>query len=71
MNQIISNFIADGVDIISLRGEYEPIPTASFKLLKEHIPHIREKVIPNCGHAQFLNEQPDKYIRLLTEFLKN
>lgn len=67
----LGNISADGVDIISLRGEYEPIPTASFKLLKEHIPHIREKVIPNCGHAQFLNEQPDKYIRLLTEFLKN
>lgn len=66
----LGNISADGIDIISLRGEYEPIPTASFKLLKEHIPHIREKIIPNCGHVQFLNEQPDKYIRLLTEFLK-
>lgn len=66
----LGNISADGIDIISLRGEYEPIPTASFKLLKEHIPHIREKVIPSCGHVQFLNEQPDKYIRLLTEFLK-
>ena len=31
----LGNISADGVDIISLRGEYEPIPTASFKLLKE------------------------------------
>lgn len=67
----LGNISADGIDIISLRGEYEPIPTASFKLLKGHIPHIRERIIPNCGHVQFLNEQPDKYIRLLTEFLKN
>lgn len=61
---------ADNVDILSVRGEYEPIPKRSYELLRAQLPHIREKVIQGCGHAQFLNEQPDKYITVLTEFLK-
>ena len=67
----LGNISADGVDIISLRGEYEPIPTASFKLLKEHIPHIREKVIDflNVKYTFFLLSKRDKLVHFFQKFL--
>ena len=55
-------------EILCIRGEYEPIPEKSFMLLKKHLPNIKEKIIPDCGHAQFLHEHSEKYAELLSKF---
>lgn len=55
----------NGSRIVCVRGEYEPIPAKSYKLLKAHLKGLKEIVIPHCGHAQFLFERPDEYIELL------
>ena len=66
----LADSIECGSDILCVRGEYEPIPKKSFAMLKKVLPHIREKVIPNCGHAQFLNEHENEYAAFLTAYLQ-
>ena len=58
-----------GSSVVCIRGEFEPIPKESFRLLSEHLKNIREIIIPNCGHVQYLNEQPQKYLDMLNELL--
>lgn len=55
-------------DILCIRGEYEPIPEKTFVLLKQYLPHIKELVIPDCGHAQLLHEHGEMYCELADDF---
>ena len=55
-------------EILCIRGEYEPIPERSFALLKELLPQIRERVIPDCGHSQLLHEHSVEYYELMKEY---
>ncbi len=57
-------------EILCIRGEYEPIPEKSFKLLSEHLPQIKEMVIPELGHSQLLHEHSGEYIRLLEDYFQ-
>lgn len=67
--KLSNDLTADDLQILCLRGEFEPIPKRSFELLREHIPHIRERIIPGCGHAQYLYRNPRDYAVTLREFL--
>lgn len=57
--------------VLCIRGDDEPIPEISYKLLKSHLPHAEEKVFPECGHAQYLFDHRTEYLGTLLEFLKS
>lgn len=54
--------------VLCIRGEYEPIPEKSFRLLKEQLPQIKEQIFSGCGHSQLLHEHSGEYSRLLDEY---
>jgi len=57
-------------EILCIRGGYDPVSAQSVDLLRMYLPDLKEKVIENCGHAQFLNEHVQEYILMLDDFLK-
>ena len=57
-------------EILCIRGEYEPIPKRSFKLLKKYLPQIKETVISGCGHSQLLHEHSREYCELLSDYFQ-
>lgn len=56
--------------IVFWRGENEPYPAKSAKLLKQYLPQMERRVFKGMGHGQMLHEHTDIYAKRLTAFLE-
>ena len=57
--------------VVFWRGENEPYPAKSAKLLKQYLPQMRVRVFKNMGHGQALHEHSAIYADRLLTFLED
>ena len=56
--------------VVFWRGENEPYPIKSSRLLKKYLPQMRVRVYPGMGHGQMLHEHVNIYAKRLISFLE-
>ena len=67
--------IKDGIrnyknQVVYWRGENEPYPVKSARLLRKYLPQMRVRVFKGMGHGQMLNEHTGAYAKRLLGFLE-
>ncbi len=55
--------------VVLWRGQNEPFPKKSAKLLKRYLPQMKIRVFKGMGHGQMLREHTGIYAKRLLEFL--
>ncbi|MCR4787060.1 MAG: alpha/beta hydrolase [Lachnospiraceae bacterium] len=56
--------------VVFWRGENEPYPEKSARLLKKYLPQMRVRVFKGMGHGQMLHEHTKTYAKRLLAFLE-
>ena len=56
--------------MLHYRGENEPYPVKSARLLKKYLPQMKVCVFKGMGHGQLLNEHTGAYAKRLISFLE-